>query len=388
MLGCGELHPVRDAGARPEPDAQASDAGDDEDRKHDEGGERDAALDEDDAGGAADDPLIAYCEEQLDAALDGLPDDLACGGLYSDVRLKRVNAGVRPYAPAVPLWSDGSGKARWVHLPSGEKIDASDPNEWVFPVGTRFFKEFRVGGRRIETRIYAKVSERRWSRATYEWNRDETQALRSFGADLEDVTIAGTTYHVPNGRECDQCHGGRADRILGFEAISLGLKGASGITLTDLVEQDLLDPPPVRTKLSIGDDGTHLAAPALSWLHINCGVSCHNSNQNAEAYSSDMFLKLDVLELDGRPATAFEPVRLTLDVNAKTKRWGTQKRIRAGSPERSLLYNLITSREGTRDQMPPIATKLVPTEHTRIVGQWITNLGIEEDEEADEVAAD
>jgi hypothetical protein len=177
-------------------------------------------------------------------------------------------------------------------LPNGKKIDATNPEEWVFPIGTKFFKEFRANGRRVETRLYQKVRDDRWVRATFEWNNGETAATRSQGGDREDITLYGANYHVPSGRECDQCHQGRKDRILGFSEVSLGLAGAQGLTLQVLADEKLLSPPPVRTKLSIGDDGTGMASQVLGWLDINCGVSCHNDNQNAKAYSTGLRMKL------------------------------------------------------------------------------------------------
>ena len=46
------------------------------------------------------------------------------------------------FTPTWRLWTDGAVKRRWVSLPPGGTIDTSDPDRWVFPVGTRFFKEF------------------------------------------------------------------------------------------------------------------------------------------------------------------------------------------------------------------------------------------------------
>lgn len=45
---------------------------------------------------------------------------------------------VYPYEPQYPLWSDNLGKSRWVYLPSGTSVDATDVNWWSFPNGTKF----------------------------------------------------------------------------------------------------------------------------------------------------------------------------------------------------------------------------------------------------------
>jgi len=319
------------------------------------------------SGGGSDDA----CQAQMDAALDGLPDDFACFGLFKDMKSKDVSKGMRAYTPAELLWSDGAEKHRWIYLPKGEKIDASDPKEWVFPVGTTLFKEFKVDGKRVETRVYRKLEDH-WANATYRWNDDESGAVRMRGGDLDDVELAGYPYHLPTGRECDQCHNGRRDRILGFESVALGLPGAMGVTLASLVEDDLIEPAPDLTEFEIGDDGTGKAAEALGWLHINCGVSCHNGNGDAEAYSSGLRLRLDPAELDGRAATEFDQLTTTVGVHAKTLRWADQVRIDPGSPDTSLLYKLASFRGGGKnDQMPPIASHIIDPEHTPAIYDWI-----------------
>jgi hypothetical protein len=316
------------------------------------------------------------CLDDIESSLDGLPEDFACTGLYADVARKDVSNNVYEFEPAVPLWSDGSGKTRWIYLPPGTQIDASSPNEWKFPVGTKMFKEFRVSGRRIETRIFQKTSKDRWSKATYEWNEDETAALRSDGSDRLDLINRGQPYRVPSGSECNQCHEGRKERILGFEMISLAQKGARGMTLQRLIDEDLIAPIPRRDELEIGDDGTGLGAQALGWLHINCGVSCHNDNQNSEAYTTGLRLKLDQKQLDGRSSADFEILTTTVGVSATNERWMQRPRIVPGSPEESLLYQLVSRRvSGKNEHMPPIATRIVPQDEVAMLYDWIRAMG-------------
>ena len=67
-------------------------------------------------------------------------------GLYSDAARLVVDPRHRPYAPQYPLWSDGAVKTRWMSLPPGTTIDVTHVDAWVFPVGTKFWKEFAVAG--------------------------------------------------------------------------------------------------------------------------------------------------------------------------------------------------------------------------------------------------
>ncbi len=336
------------------------------------------AHDVDGAGGSTTSGAVVNAKQELACehdgvdSLTGLPDHLECTGLYADIVSKTPAEGVEPYSPAVWLWSDGADKHRWISLPEGTKIDASSPNDWVFPVGTKLFKEFAVAGHRIETRLFEKQSDR-WVRTTYAWNADETSATRSDGGD---ITIAGgQPYHLPTAKECDECHQGRKDRALGFEQILLGLDGATGMNLAKLAQKKLIEPVPAQLNLQVADDGTGNAVEVLSWMHVNCGVSCHNANPNAAGHSTKLHLKLDVDQLDGSSATEYETLTTTINVAATTPRWGGKIRIVPGSPENSLLYQLASNRGGgENDQMPPIATTIVDPTIISKLATWIRSL--------------
>lgn len=295
---------------------------------------------------------------------------LACTGLYADLGAKTIAPGVRAYAPAVALWSDGASKQRWISLPAGERIDNTAADEWVFPVGTKVWKEFRVSGRRVETRLWQKVSATFWVNAAYAWNDDESAALRTRGGD---IPWEGGTYHIPTDEECQKCHRGRPERILGFEQSLLGLTGATGLTLPQLVAEQRLTAPPAVTQLTIGDDGTGLAAPALAWLHVNCGTTCHNRNSDSTAWATGLFLRLDPRQLDGRRADDFDTLTSTIGVGAASTTWRGQPRIAPGDAAASLLYRLI-SRRGEGEQMPPIGSTIVDQANLPAVAAWIDAL--------------
>jgi hypothetical protein len=66
---------------------------------------------------------------------------------------------VSPYAPSTPLWADGASKRRFIYLPPGTTIDSRDPDHWLFPNGTKIWKEFSRDGRKLETRYLEKQSD-------------------------------------------------------------------------------------------------------------------------------------------------------------------------------------------------------------------------------------
>jgi hypothetical protein len=330
----------------------------------------------DESGGDDEAALLAGCGE-----FDGsAPSDLRCTGLYGDWNAKRPSTHVRPYTPGTPLWSDGAEKLRFIRLPDGKKIDASDPDEWVFPVGTKAWKEFAVNGRRVETRYFEKVRTDKWVRATYVWTPDGSAAKREDNGVTVDVD--GTPYEVPSTEKCDTCHKGRIDNLLGFEAIGLATApDSSAVTLATLNDEQRIDPPLPPESVQIPDDGTGKAAKALAWMHVNCGVSCHNQSPNAEGIGSDLFLRVNVKQLRALAVDAsgvaeldgLDPVATTMNVATKTPKWFDETRIVPGDPDGSLLVQLVESRESGQ-QMPPIATHVVDKEGAAGLRAWIDSM--------------
>src|SRR3712207_2304804 len=104
------------------------------------------------------------------------PPTLQETGLYADIATLKVDPGHLAFSPQYPLWTDGAAKHRWISLPPGTAIDGSDPDAWVFPIGTRLWKEFSFGGRRIETRYLERRADGQWLYAAYAWSQDGLEA--------------------------------------------------------------------------------------------------------------------------------------------------------------------------------------------------------------------
>ncbi len=302
------------------------------------------------------------------------PATLACTGLYASFATKELSPNALAYTPSSFLWSDGAQKQRWIELPPGSKIDISNPDEWTFPVGTKVFKEFRVNGQRVETRMFQKQKADFWLYATYAWNSDDSAATINYGGPVP-VGNDGGTWTIPTNDDCNECHRGRQDRILGFEQVSLGLPGAQGLTLAQLAAQDLVTPAPANVSLTIGDDGTGLDALALGWIHINCGVTCHNSNPGAAGYGAGMLLRLDPTQLDGTTpgASTWDVLHTTPNAPCVSTGFVGQERIVPGDPADSVVYQLINERGAV--QMPPIASNVVDTTDVAVVRAWIASMG-------------
>lgn len=269
------------------------------------------------------------------------PNDLQCTGLYSDFETRTVAPTARPYAPAASLWADGYDKSRWIQLPDGQPIDATNIDNWKFPVGTKVWKEFRAGDKPIETRLLWKSKADRWVSASYVWAADGSSATRGEG---KDIPVGSATHHVPTTNECNDCHKGKSDVLLGIEAISLAQPEASGITLATLVQENRIAPAPAKTTVTLD--------PGAASLHVNCGVSCHNEISASTRHDSNLRLRVNFDEATGKPIDQWQLYTTTVNAPATLPLWGGKPIVTAGNPDQSILIQAMVSTD-TNGKMPP-----------------------------------
>lgn len=304
--------------------------------------------------------------------------ELSCAGLYSDWASKTIAPGVVEYTPGLQLWSDGAIKTRWIQLPAGQKIDTSNMDEWMFPVGTKIWKEFRLPqgdsstSVRIETRLIWKLpGNSNWLRTTYRWSADgETSATELTTGELD---ANGAGYEVPSVPECNDCHGGRIDGVMGFEAVALSAPGASGITMADLVQQGLVTNAPDASLVIPGDA---VESAALGWLHVNCGIACHNPGQGIGG-PSGFYTRLDVATLSSVQTTeAYTTGWNQLSGTYQIPGQATTYRFHACDLSESAGYYRPSVRDFINgvpggSQMPPIDTHVVDDAGLAILAAWI-----------------
>jgi len=108
--------------------------------------------------------------------------------------------------------------------PPSTTIDTSNLDSWKFPVGTKAWKEFRVDGVLIETRLFWKRSATSWDSGTYIWDAAGRAATLNTSAPKGVVLPNG--YEIPTQKDCDKCHHGGSDKLLGVEAVALALPTA------------------------------------------------------------------------------------------------------------------------------------------------------------------
>jgi hypothetical protein len=311
---------------------------------------------------------LALPEEDLagDTPLVG-PERLSQTGLYADLAARTLAPGVLAFSPRYPLWSDGSNKERFLLLPPGQAIDTRDMDNWRFPVGTKAWKHFYVGGRLVETRLLwrARAGDYRgWYRVAYRWDKDGGDAR----AVPEGVSgVDGTAHDIPSQKDCDKCHAAASDGLLGVDALQLSAADGAGL-LSQLARAGRLSaPPPGEFQVP----GTGAAQAALGYLHANCGSSCHNDRHPRPEVRA---LRMDVRVADRTPEETAAH-RTTLGALLRHQLPDGQTVVVVpGEPERSGLLTRMGLRDGGLWQMPPLGTRAVDPAGVAAVRAWIAGL--------------
>ncbi len=323
------------------------------------------------------------CKTDLDK--DGLYIHLKCAPLYTDIAQKAVAKGAMPYTPGLAFWSDGAEKQRWLVLPDNTQIDTTDIDTWIWPVGTTAWKEFKLDGKRIETRVYKKRAND-WTFATYRWAADESDAVKITGGAQLARGAGQEPYVIPSINDCAMCHDGQKDKLLGLEAVNLASPGTVGLTLDALVAMGKLTKAPPQTTVLFPDDATGKAAAALGWLHVNCGV-CHNEHAAAGGQSHLYLLTKPSLLLVGDggapPSVASLPAWTTTvdqqsDIALPSDAGpGNYVFIKRGSPTASLVSVLSHRRvpadqtPSDKTQMPPLVSRIIDPAGLQKLDDWI-----------------
>ena len=306
------------------------------------------------------------------------PDRLIDTGLCSDPACTQIAPGVRTFAPRWTLWTDGAEKQRWIWLPPGKKIDNSDPNHWRFPVGTKLWKSFSIGGKRLETRYLVKLDtgDNHWFLVSYAWNTAQTEALAvPRGVD----NAAGTNHDIPSRSDCRQCHDRVPGGVLGFSALALDYSApGTNLDLDDLASAGLLTAAlPGATSphypLPTGRNAqeTQYAADAVGYLHVNCG-HCHNPDSPVFA-GSPLELRLTTNTLSSWPATTVysTAVGVTTPVTID----GASVIIKPQDPAGSVVITRMNN-ANPAIHMPALGSEVVDATAQTLLRNWINSLPV------------
>jgi len=320
-------------------------------------------------------------------ARESAPENLRDTGLFADWTKRRVADDVLAFTPQYPLWSDGATKSRWIRLPPGTAIDASDPDDWSFPAGTQLWKEFAFAGRRVETRYMQRRSDGTWLFATYVWSADGSTAMLAAGtggsAHAIDVDLGeGRRHAIPTTADCRACHDDVAP-VLGFSALQLSSDRDPNAPHAETPTPDAVD---LRTLVSAGlvrgwpDDvaltpriaaKTPTERAARGYLHGNCG-GCHRDDGPLAPLGMDLAYALADGSGDDSPIVA-TTVGRSSHARLPGQRGGAAMRIAAGEPDESVLLGRMRSRAPAH-QMPPLGTSVVDDDAVALISRWIGEL--------------
>jgi hypothetical protein len=309
------------------------------------------------------------------------PGTLAETGLYANGRIDQIDSRNRPFSPQYPLWTDGATKRRWIGLPAGAQIDATDIYEWTFPVGTKVWKEFAFNGRKVETRFIWRASANEWIFASYVWNSDGTgAALAPPGGVPQVAEVAPNKFHsIPAVDQCRACHVSNRTEILGFNALQLSTDrdanalhaeplAAGMLTLETLSQEGLLSPArpdlvtaPPRIAARSADERA-----LLGYLAANCGA-CHNRQTDL----APLGLQWKHGEIATRGADAL------VSLAGHRTKWqvpgvpeGDSVVIDPAHPEQSAVLKRMRSRSPA-SQMPPLGTVVQDREAIALLQRWL-----------------
>lgn len=301
---------------------------------------------------------------------NAFPAKLSQTGCFDPKDPKRPLPALVPYEVNAPFYSDGADKRRWLALPDGTKMTVKADGDFDFPNGAVLAKEFTLGGKRIETRLFVKHTDSEWGGYSYEWNDAETEAVLLPAGKTKPVGAVKWTY--PSRGQCMSCHTPAAGRSLGLEVPQI-TRDATYASTNRLAPQ-------IATLQHIGmlgDLGPAAALPALpdpygsaapveararAYLHSNCS-HCHREGAPGGG------------NLDLRASTPFASTH-TCGTAPSTGTLGLvdARVIAPGAPAQSVLLQRMRSTEAYR--MPPLGRTTSDAKGEAVVESWIKGLTI------------
>jgi hypothetical protein len=332
-----------------------------------------------DAGGLDSAPLDGPVDASPDAA-PPKPLTLADTGLCRNAACTQISPDVYEYAPRFALWADTATKRRWMYLPPGTKIDTTDPDHWVFPMGTKFWKAFTRDTVRVETRYITKLladdnAPGAWFYVSFAWNQaqDATTAVTAGASNVN-----GTMHDIPSRSDCQDCHDGvTPGRILGFQAIQLDATDPDGLLDLDRIDAMgwLTTSPPAKVggaHYPLPADATQAQLDALTYMHANCG-HCHNPSSRYYT-TTPIVLRLDTTKLATLAGTPTYKTTTNVDgMPLSDNGMLYTKIVIPKDPDHSIM-NVRVNLSMSIQRMPAIGSEVIDPQAKALVLGWINSL--------------
>ncbi len=322
------------------------------------------------------------------------PTLLSQTGAFTDLETLTPAAGLIPYAPAAPLWSDRAVKRRWVAIPNDgthntltEKIVFSEEGEWDFPEGSVFIKHFEMPSKadpskvvRLETRFLVRGYDGYYG-FTYKWNLAGTDAVLQTGGSSEVIPVeqadgspGAQDWNYPSRSQCMECHQSAAGRVLGLKTrqVNWDFNYQAAGTQNQLSYLDSLNI--FHVALNSSNFGSYTTSKGIkdtsateqhrirSYLDSNCS-NCHRPGGVAGR-----------AQFDARLTTPFALAGIVgAAPSAETLGLTDPQLVKPGDYQNSLIYHRDSVR-GEDAQMPPLGTNITDPDYLALLENWISQL--------------
>jgi uncharacterized repeat protein (TIGR03806 family) len=295
----------------------------------------------------------------------GFPMMLSQTGCVMPNDATKPVAGMIPFSVALPFWSDGAEKERFLAVPDGQTISVAADGDFTLPNGGVTMKNFRWMGKLFETRFFVRHNDGSYYGYSYEWNDAQTDATRVPDAG-KDKMLPGLAWTYPSSAGCFTCHNDAAGRSLGLETRQLNTVGTYGTVKANqfdtLKHIGLLSGN--MTALAVFPAKDDATAPvdvrARAYLAVNC-ANCHRPNGPGRGTWNALF---DTWFKDMGICNAI-PEHGNLGVTGAVL-------AKPGAHASSLIWLRMSQR--AMDFMPPLASKLPDTVGADLLSNWIDHL--------------
>jgi uncharacterized repeat protein (TIGR03806 family) len=296
---------------------------------------------------------------------------------------QQPSAGVLPFAPITPLFSDYAHKYRFVWMPAGTSASYdSDSTTLDFPDGAVLIKSFYYdhvqpadARRYLETRLLFKRNGH-WEFANYVWNAEQTEAMLDLNGSNVSLTWTDDlgsphqeNYRIPSEVECFTCHKyWDQPEPLGTKPQNLNMEypypeGAMDQLAKWKAQGYLQDyPSSIETVAKWDDTDEPMDRRVRAYLDMNC-AHCHATGRHCD-YRPMRFAWSETTD----------PENIGICVPPEDLIEPTQEYIvKAGNANRSMLYYRISSTaEAVR--MPLMGRTVRHEEAIQLIGDWINAL--------------
>ncbi len=300
------------------------------------------------------------CIEEGDEIECDIPNELPEGLLatcFAEIEDGRLAPNLRPFEPRFGMFTGEGAKKRWIYIPPGETIDATDADEWRYPTGTIIWQEISDVDR-IETQVLEKngegVGRSAWRASAYLWTEDQTDAHRERQSERRYAIDSATDWSEPDESTCMVCHQGPEDVVLGFTALQLSDPDLAG-SFEEWSDYLSSTSSTTGTPEPASIVGSETDQRMLGYLHTNCG-GCHSARGSVAGLGLELDYSIATADLESSNAFA---TALYKDLQ-----------IVPGNPAGSSVYSLFASGE-----MPPARRTTAIDLSTRAdLSAWIVGL--------------